>query len=123
MEQALAQLCGAVGVDAAVVDFALDADDFAVAFGAMSGEVEGPRSPGMVCVLNDFDYFGDHVAAALDLDPVADEQAEALDEVGVVERGAADGGAADEGWRQFGYGGQLAGATYLHGDTEDLGHA
>ncbi len=46
-----------------------------------------------------------------------------LDEVGVVERGAADGGAADEDWRQFGYGGELAGAAHLHGDGEDLGDA
>ena len=40
VEQALAQLGGAVGVDAAVVDFAFDADDFAVALRAMRGKDE-----------------------------------------------------------------------------------
>jgi len=38
-------------------------------------------------------HFRNHVAAALDADPVADQQAEALDEVGIVQGGAADGGA------------------------------
>ena len=50
----------------------------------------------VVGVFDDFDHFGNHVAAALHLDPVADQQAQALDEVGVVQRGAAHGGAADE---------------------------
>ena len=74
----------------------------------------------MVGVFDNFDDFGNHVAAALDLDPVAELEAQALDEVGVVQRGAADGGAADEDRRQFGDRGQLAGAAHLHGDGVDL---
>ena len=123
VEQALAQLGGAVDVDAAVVDFAFDADDFAVAFGAMCGKDEVLRSPGVFGVFDDFNDFGDDVAAALNFDPVEKLEAEALDEVGVVEGGAADGGAADEGGGEFGDGGELAGAAHLHGDFADLGDA
>jgi len=53
--------------------------------------------PWVFGVFDDFNDFGDDVAAALNFDPVEKLEAEALDEVGVVEGGAADGGAADEG--------------------------
>ena len=77
----------------------------------------------MIGVFDDLDHFRNHVAAALDADPVADQQAEALDEVGIVQGGAADGGAADEDGRQLGDGRELAGAAHLHGDGVDLSDA
>ena len=105
MEQCFAQLGGAIGVDAAVVDFAFDADDFAAALGTMRGKDEGEFPARMLGVFDDLDYLGDDVAAAFNLDRVADFEAEALNEVGVVEGGAADGGAADEDGSEFGDGG------------------
>ncbi len=120
MEQALDEARRAVGVDAAVVDFALGLDDLAAADGAVRGEFEFPVAAGVVLVFDDLDDFGDDVAAALDLDVVADEQAEALDFVGVVEGGAADGGSADEDGGEHGDGGELAGASDLNPDVFDL---
>ena len=123
VEQALDEARGAVGVDAAVVDFAFGLDDFAAADGAVRGELEFPVAAGMILVFDDFDDFGDDVAAALDLDVVADEQAEALDFVGVVEGGAADGGSSDEDRGEHGDGGELAGASDLNLDVFDFGDA
>ncbi len=74
-------------------------------------------------LLDDLDDLGDDVAAALDLDVVADEQAEALDFVGVVQGGAADGGAADEDRGEHGNRCQLAGASDLNFDVFDFGDA
>ena len=49
----------------------------------------------VVSVLDHAGDFGDDVAAALDFHPVPDFHAQTLDLIHVVERGAADGGAAD----------------------------
>jgi hypothetical protein len=76
----------------------------------------------MIGVFDYLDHLGDHVAAALDAHPVADEQAESLDEVGVVQRGAAHCGTADEDRRQFGHRRQLTGAAHLHRDSHYLRH-
>ena len=123
VEQAAGEARGAVDVDAAVVDFAFGADDFAVAVGAVGGEVELLVAAGMLFVLDDLDDLGDDVAAALDFDVVADEEAEALDLVGVVEGGAADGGASDGNGSEPGDGRELAGAADLDLDVLDLGDA
>ena len=123
MDQALAQLGRAVGVHATVVHLALGADHGAVALGAQGREVKIKRSAGVIGVLDRLDDLGNHIAAALDTHPIAHQQAEALDEVGVVQRGAAYRGAADEDRRQFGHGRQLAGAAYLYRDSLDLRHA
>ena len=117
------QTSGAIDVDAAVVDFTFGADDFAVALRAVGGEVEFPGAARVILVLDDFDDFGDDVAAALDFDVVADEEAEALDFVGVVEGGAADGGASDGNGSEDGDGRELAGAADLDADVFDLGDA
>jgi len=50
----------------------------------------------MVGVFKDFNDLRDDVATALNFDPVANEQAEAFDEIGVVQRSAADRSASDE---------------------------
>jgi hypothetical protein len=51
---------------------------------------------GCCVVFDDAGDLGDDVAAAFDGDEVADADAETGDFVGVMERGAGDGGAADE---------------------------
>ena len=89
VEQALAQARGAVDVDAAIVGFALGADHFAVALRAMRREVKGAAAAWMLLVVDHLDDFGNDVAAAFHFHKVADLEAEALDLVGVVQRGAA----------------------------------
>ena len=54
----------------------------------------------MILVLDHLRNLGDHVAAALDLHPVADLHAQPLDLVHVVQRGVADGRSADQHRRQ-----------------------
>src|SRR5258708_132619 len=75
----------------------------------------------MLRVFDDLDNFWNDVAAALNLDRVAQAEAQALDEVGVVQRGAADCCAADEDRLEFGYRSELAGAAHLHSNAGDLG--
>ena len=102
MQQAFAQLGGTVGVDAAVVHLAFGADYGALTLRTFCRKNKSLLTARMFRIFQNLDDFGNHVAAALDLDPVAELEAEALDEVGVVQRGAADGGAADEDRRQLG---------------------
>ena len=123
VEEAAGEAGGAGEVDAAVVGFAFGAVDLAVADRAVFGEVEFFVAARVLGVFDDLDDFGDDVAAALDFDVVADEEAEALDLVGVVEGGAGDGGAADGDRRERGDGGELAGAADLGADVFDLGDA
>ncbi len=77
----------------------------------------------MIFVFDDLRDFGDHVAAALDFDPVADFHAEALDVVHVMQGGAADRGAADGDRLQRRHGREFSGASDLHQDVFDLGDA
>ena len=78
---------------------------------------------GCLASVDDGGDFGDDVAAALDRDEVADADAEARDFVGVVQRGAGDGGAADEDRGERGDGRDLAGAADLEEDVFELGDA
>ena len=119
MEQGFAELGGTVGVDAAIVHLAFGTDDIALALWTFRWELELLFTARVLGVFDDLDDFGNDVAAALYLDGVADLEAEALDEVCVVKGGAADGGATDEDWGEFGHGRELAGAAYLHGDVAD----
>jgi hypothetical protein len=114
---------GAAGVDAAPVDLAFFADEQSLAARAMGGEDDLGRRRAGGRVVDDGDDLGDDVAAALDLDEVADADAEAGDLVGVVQGGAGDGGAADEDGRERGDGGDLAGAADLEEDAFELGDA
>ena len=65
--------------------------------------------------------LGDDVAGAFDHHLVADLQAEALDLVLVVQRGAGDGDAADLDGLEVGDRGERAGAAHLHLDVFDRG--
>lgn len=123
VEERLAEFGGAVGVDAAIVNFAFDADDLAIALWAVGGECEGLVAAGMTGIFDDLDDFGDDVAAAFDFDRVVDFEAEPFNEVGVVEGGAADGGAADEDGGEFGDGGEFTGAANLDCDVAYDGDA
>src|SRR5438128_633361 len=65
--------------------------------------------------------FGNHVAAALDQDFVADLDAEPGDLVLVVEGRARDGDTTHWDWLQMRDGGKSAGAANLHADVLDGG--
>ena len=109
-------LGGAGGVDAAVGHFPFHLVDGAATFGAFLGHAEGfARLP----FLDDFKDVRDDFAGALDKHGVVDVQAEAVDLVHVVERGAGDGDSADLHWLQNGDGGERASATDLDDDVVD----
>ena len=82
--------------------------------------MEGLSAARVVLVLDHLRDFGNHVAAALHLHPVADLHAQALDFIHVVQGGVADRRAADRDRRQFRYRRELAGAAHLHADAFDL---
>ena len=121
--QLLFQAGRATGVDAAVIDLALFADEEGVAARAVGGEDDLLGAARVLCVFDHGDDFGDDVAAALDLHEVADADAEAGDLVGVVQRGAGDGGAADEDRRERGDRRHLAGAADLEEHAFELRNA
>src|SRR4051812_13668793 len=73
--------------------------------------------------LGDLHDFGDDVAAALDLHPIADAHAEALNLVGVVQRGFDNCDSADPYRLEVGRGGELAGASDGDPDVHDSGYA
>ncbi len=77
----------------------------------------------MLLVVHDPRYFGDHIATALDFDPIADLHAQAFDFIHVMKRGAADGSSADGNRLQHRNRREFAGAAHLHEDVFDLGHA
>src|SRR5919108_5940441 len=54
----------------------------------------------MIFVLNNARNLWNDIAAALNLDPIPDLHAKALDFIHIVERGTADGRAADGDWLQ-----------------------
>src|SRR6201999_4514752 len=91
--------------------------------GAAFGEDDLFLAAWVILVRNDFGDFGNDVAATLDGDEVADLHAEAFDLVGVVERGAGDGGAADEDGSECSDGCDLAGAADLEEHVFELGDA
>jgi hypothetical protein len=123
VKKAAREAGGTVDIDAAVVDFAFGADNFAVAVGAVGGEVELLVPARVLFVFDYLNDFGDDVTTALDFDVVADEEAEALDFVGVVEGGAGDGGASNGNRGEDGDRGELTGAADLDSDVFDLSDA
>src|SRR5579862_980553 len=118
MANTLAQLGGTVGVDAAVVSFAFGAHHVAAAHRAALGHME-MLAPAWA-VVQHLNNFGDNIAAALHLHPVADAHTQPLNFVHVVQRGAAYGGTADGHGLQPCYRRPLAGAAHLHLDVLDL---
>src|SRR6185437_2088986 len=109
---------GAGGVDATPVDLAFGADEISAADGAAFREDNLAGEARVVFGLllwrrDDLCNLRDNVAASLDGDEVANPYTEAFDLVGVVERGACDGGAADEDGNECGHGRDLAGAADL----------
>ena len=106
-----------------MVRFAFRANYMAATYRALFRHVKYLVAARMVLVLDHANYFWDHVAAALNLDPVADLHAEAFDLVHVVKRCARYGRTADgdrlqrSDWREF------AGSSNLHQDVFDLRYA
>src|SRR5580704_2630356 len=120
MEDRPEQLGWAVGVDAAVIHFALGADDLGAAYRTFLGHDERLVPARTVFVCDDLGDFRDNVAAPLDLHPVADFHAQALDLIHIVQRGIAHRGAADQHWGQFGDWREFPGAADLHANAFDL---
>ena len=77
--------------------------------------------PGRAPVRQDVDDVGDHVARALDDDGVPHPDVQALDLVGVVERGPADGGAGDPHRLETGGGRERARPADVDVDGDDPG--
>src|SRR5579871_3899554 len=123
MQNGAEQFGGAVGVDAAVVDFAFGADNLRAAYGALLRHNELASAAGMIFVVDDLRDFRDHVAATLDLHPVADLYSQALDLIHVVQRGIADGCTADQYGRQHRDRSQFSRAAHLNPDIFQLSDA
>src|SRR5580658_3626640 len=123
MEELAGDACGACGVDAAPVNFALGADEIGAADGAAFREDNFFLAARVIFVVDDLGDLGDDVSATFDGDEVADLYAEAFDLVGVVKCGACDGGATDEDGRECGDGRDLAGAADLEEDVFELCNA
>ena len=77
----------------------------------------------MIFIVDDLGDFGDDIATALDLEPIPDLHAEALDFVHVVEGGVADGSAADRNRSEHGNRCELSRAADLHADVFQFGDA
>ena len=75
----------------------------------------------MVLIVDDLGDFGDHVAAALDLHPIANLHAQAPDLIHVVQRGIADGRAPNRNRGQLGHRRQFPGAANLPAHVLELG--
>src|SRR5207249_1303551 len=95
VQDALAQLGWAVGVDTAMVSLAFHAHYMAAAHRAMLGYMKRLMSARMLFIVDHFDDLGNHIAAALHHDPVANHHAQSLNFILVVERGAGDGRPSD----------------------------
>ncbi len=103
---------------AADVDLALLGDRLAPALGAMVGEDIGRA---LLAAGQILDHLRDDVAGALDLDPVADAQAEPGDLVAVVQGDVGDDHPADADRLQPSDRGQLAGPADLDVDRLERG--
>ena len=123
VQDALAQLRRAVRIHAAMIGLALGAHDVAAAHRAVFRHVKMLLAARMLLVVEHLHDLGNDVAAALDLHPVADEHAEPLDFIHVVQRGAADGGAADRHRLERRDRREFPGAPHLHQDVFDLRYA
>src|SRR4029077_1072277 len=101
----------AVGVDAAVINLALGADNFVSADRALNGILDLFFPARMIFV--DLDNLWNHIATALYSDPVADLHAEAPNLVHVMQGRVANGRPADQNRHQFRDRRQFAGTASL----------
>ena len=115
---ALAQLGRTIRIHAAMIGLALGAHHVPAAHRAALRHVKLTMPARLV--FQHLHDFGNYIAAALDQHPVADAHAQPIDLVHVVQRGAADRGAADRHGLEPCHRRQLAGAAHLHLDVFDL---
>ena len=120
MQNGLAQLRRAICIDTAVVDFAFGTDNLCAAHRTAFRHVKSLVPARVIFVVDDLRDFGDHVAAALHLHPIANLDAQTLDLIHVVQCGVSDGRAADQNRRQHCDGRELASAPHLHADVFQL---
>src|SRR5579864_1488082 len=95
MQNGFPQLGGTFLIHAAMVSLALSTNDMSATNGTLLRHVKRFVSARMIFIVEHTCDFGDHVAAALDFDPVADLHSQSLDLVHVVKGRAAHGRAAD----------------------------
>ena len=115
---ALAQLGRTIRIHAAMIGLAFGAHHVAAAHRAALRHVKMTMPTRLV--FQHLHDFGNYVAAALDQHPVADAHSQPIDLVHVVQRGAADRGAADRHGLEPCHRSQLAGAAHLHLDVFNL---
>src|ERR1019366_10633070 len=101
------------GVDTAVVALFRGSGDFRSAPGTLLRRLDICLASRVLLVVDDLGDFGDDVAAALDLDPIANLHAQAPNLIHVVQRGIADGRAPNGNRGQLGHGREFPGAANL----------
>ncbi len=104
-----------------MIGFAFGAHYIAAADWAMLGHLERLVTARVLRVLDDLHDFRNHVAAALDFDPVADLDAKLVDEIHVVQGRARDHGATNWHRLEPRDRGELSRPTDLRNYVFDLG--
>src|SRR5438552_18296895 len=120
MEDRLPQLGRTFLIDAAMVSLALGAHHMTAADRAALRHLERLAPARLIFVVENPRDLWNHIAAALNFNPVADLHAEPFDLVHVVQRGTADGGAADGNRLQLRNRREFACASNLHMNALDL---
>ena len=121
MQNGFTQLRRTIGVHAAVVHLPFGANHVPAANRTPLRHMKFSVAARMILIVDYARDFGNHVPSALDLDPVADLHAQAINLVHVVERGAADRGSTDGNRLQGRDRREFSGASHLHQNVFDLG--
>src|SRR5277367_165079 len=102
-----------IRVHAAMVGLAWRSHHIAAAHRTMLGHFELLMTARMFFIFDHLHYLGDHIAAALDLDPVANFHAEFVDEIHVMQRRPRHGRTSDWNGFQPSHRRKLSGAANL----------
>src|SRR5437764_134295 len=120
MQDRLAKFCRALLVDAAMVGLAFCAHHVSAAYWTLLRHVKRFVPARVLFIVDNFRHLRDDVAAALDLNPIADLYPQTLDLIHVMQRGTAHGGAADRNRFESRNRRKLAGTAHLHMNIFDL---
>src|SRR5690242_17647616 len=103
MQDCFPQLGCAFLINAAMVSLALSTHNVTTADRTLLRHMKQLAPARMLVVVNDPRDFRNHVAAALDFNPIADLHSQAFDLIHVVQSGAADGCPTDRYRLQLGH--------------------
>ena len=120
MQNSLAQLSRTVGVHAAMIRFAFAANHLAAAYWTLVRHVKCLMPTRMIFIIQHAINFWDDIAAALDLNPIADLHPQTFNLIHIMQSGATDGGATDRHRLQHCHGSQFAGPADLHTNVFNL---